>query len=223
MLRHIVAAIVTVLVASPAAGAQAPPPAAPLAPAAVSVAPQPQAPQQPPAPPRPATPASPATPARPARPVPVQPQPPRPPEPVGQPINVRLEITITDQAGPGDPVRKVVTMLMADGQPASVRTSGRQRVPGPAINAGDFPVTINVDARPNVLRDGAIRLQLGLEYLPRPSAGQPEAAAQPLGASALNQRMNVILQDGKPLVISQASDPGSDRKISVELRATVLR
>jgi hypothetical protein len=89
--------------------------------------------------------------------------------------------------------------------------------------AGESPVTINVDARPNLLRDGAIRLQLGLEYLPRPSASPPDAAVQPLGASGLNQRMNLILQDGKPLLISQAADPGSDRKISVEVSATVLR
>jgi hypothetical protein len=89
--------------------------------------------------------------------------------------------------------------------------------------AGESPVTINVDARPSILREGAIRLQLGLEYLPRPSAGEPDAAAQPAGTSRLNQQMNLVLQNGKPLVISQAADPGSDRKISVEVSATVLR
>jgi hypothetical protein len=152
--------------------------------------------------------------------VPVQPQPPQPPEPRGQPVNVRLEITITDQAGSGEPVRKLVTMLVADGQRALVRTSGQQRV---ANLGASFPVTINVDATPSILPAGAIRLQLGLEYLPRPSASEPDAAVQPLGTSRLNQQMNVILRDGKPLVISQAADPGSDRKISVELLGTVLR
>ena len=158
------------------------------------------------------------------RPVPVegrgeQPAPARTAEPVGQPINIRLDITITDQAGPGEPVRKLVTMLMADGQNANVRTSGRQRV----VGSGDFPISINVDARPIILRDGSIRLSLGLEYQPRPSAGQPEAAVQAAQMSALNERLIVILQDGKPLVISQASDPGSDRKITVELRAAIQK
>ena len=182
---------------------------------------------------RPAAPAPAPTPARgqgpterPVQPKPApvegrgeQPAPARPAEPVGQPINIRLDITITDQAGPGDPVRKLVTMLMADGQSANVRTSGRQRV----VGAGDFPISINVDARPIILRDGSIRLSLGLEYQPRPNAGQPEAAVQAAQMSALNERLMVILQDGKPLVISQASDPGSDRKITVELKAAVLK
>jgi hypothetical protein len=147
------------------------------------------------------------------------PQPPRPPEPPAQPVTVRLDITITDQAGPGEPVRKVVTMLVADGQSASVRTNGRQRVAG----VGDFPVSINVDARPNILRDGAIRVQLGLEYLPQPNPRQPNAEVQQLETSTSTQRMTLILQNGKPLVVSQAADPGSDRKISVEVSATILR
>jgi hypothetical protein len=158
------------------------------------------------------------------RPVPVegrgeQPAPARAAEPVGQAINIKLDITITDQAGPGEPVRKQVTMLMADGQNANVRTSGRQRV----VSSGDFPISINVDARPIILRDGSIRLSLGLEYQPRPSANQPEAAVQAAQMSALNERLIVILQDGKPLVISQASDPGSDWKITVELRAAIQK
>jgi hypothetical protein len=41
--------------------------------------------------------------------------------------------------------------------------------------------------------------------------------------SSLNERISVIVQDGKPMVISQAADPGSDRKITVELRATIAK
>jgi hypothetical protein len=41
--------------------------------------------------------------------------------------------------------------------------------------------------------------------------------------SQINERMAVIVQDGKPLVISQAADAGSDRKVTVELKATVLK
>jgi hypothetical protein len=165
------------------------------------------------------TPAAPATAPRPE-----QPAAQRPAEPVGQPLNIRLELTITDQAGPGEPVRKQVTMLVADGQNANVRTSGHQRVSAAgAVPAGDFPISINVDARPLILRDGSIRLNLGLEYQPRPNPGQPDAAVQAAQMSALNERIGLIVQDGKPLVISQASDPGSDRKVTVELRATILK
>ena len=32
-----------------------------------------------------------------------------------------------------------------------------------------------------------------------------------------------MLQSGKPLVVSQAADPVSDRKVIVEVKATVLK
>jgi hypothetical protein len=33
----------------------------------------------------------------------------------------------------------------------------------------------------------------------------------------------VILQNGKPLIISQSADPVSDRKVVVEVKATILK
>jgi hypothetical protein len=33
----------------------------------------------------------------------------------------------------------------------------------------------------------------------------------------------VILQNGKPLVVSQAADPTTDRKMTVEVKATILK
>jgi hypothetical protein len=41
--------------------------------------------------------------------------------------------------------------------------------------------------------------------------------------SGINQSQTVILQSGKPLVVSQAADPISDRKVLVEVKATVLK
>jgi hypothetical protein len=32
-----------------------------------------------------------------------------------------------------------------------------------------------------------------------------------------------LLDDGKPLVVSQSADPSSDRKVRVELKATIVR
>jgi hypothetical protein len=165
--------------------------------------------------PRPAQPATP----REQPPREPQPAPARQPEPAGQPVNVKLEVTITDQAGPGEPTRKIVTMIVADRAGGSVRSNGIQNVAG----MGTQPVSINVDATPNILRDGAIRLQFGLEYQPRPAL-DPQQTTAPTGRmSQINERLAVILQEGKPLIISQAADPGSDRKITVELRATVLK
>ena len=211
MLKHWLMTAAGLCVATALVGAQDHLGAAPPSPAR-AVAQQPPRPVLPAPAPREAPP--PATP-RPQQP----PPPPERSEPPGQPVNIKLDITITDQPGPGEPVRKEVTMTVADGQSANIRTSGRQRVTG----GGDYPVSINVDAQPALTRDGSIRLRLAIEYLPRPNADRPQAEVQTFQMSALNERIGVILQNGKPLVISQAADPGSDRRISVELRATVLK
>ena len=147
-------------------------------------------------------------------------------EPVGQPVNIKLEITITDQAGP-EPAKKVVTMLLADRAVGSIRSNGVQRIP----SEGNYPVSINVDATPTLLTDGNIRLNLGLEYQPRPSpSSSPSPSPSPSDQmltrarmSTLNERLSIIVQDGKPILISQAADPGSDRRITVELKATVVK
>jgi hypothetical protein len=39
----------------------------------------------------------------------------------------------------------------------------------------------------------------------------------------MNQSLTVVLQSGKPLMISQAADPVSDRKVNVEVKATILK
>jgi hypothetical protein len=45
-----------------------------------------------------------------------------------------------------------------------------------------------------------------------------EANVQP---TALKQNVVTILDSGKRILISQAADPSSDRRISVELKATI--
>ena len=49
---------------------------------------------------------------------------PTPPDPAGQPTNIKLDFTITDQTGPGEPTRKVVTMVVSDRGNGSIRSSG---------------------------------------------------------------------------------------------------
>ncbi|MET0165903.1 MAG: hypothetical protein ABW318_13000 [Vicinamibacterales bacterium] len=134
---------------------------------------------------------------------------PRPPQPEGLPNNIRIELSITDQSGPGAPLKRTISMLVADRHTGSVRNQA------PQLQART--ATLNVDATPNIVKDGIMRLQLGLEYAPpagESSAGEPRS---------LNQRLTLLVESGKPLVISQASDPTSDRRISVELTATILK
>jgi len=140
----------------------------------------------------------------------------------GQPVNVKLDLTITDQMGPGEPGKKTVTLIVADRSAGSIRSIGN------SVRA-----ILNVDATPQILPNGSIKVQLGLEYNPRQGGGTAdkikaangdviEVPREP-GGSSLNQRVSVVLEPGKPLVLSQAADPISDRKITVEIRAAILK
>jgi hypothetical protein len=43
------------------------------------------------------------------------------------------------------------------------------------------------------------------------------------GGSSLNQRVVIVLEPNKPLMLSQAADPLSDRRITVEVRVSILK
>jgi hypothetical protein len=51
-------------------------------------------------------------------------------------------------------------------------------------------------------------------------AGTDAKEKRPAG---INQSQTVILQSGKPLIVAQAADPVSDRKVIVEVKATILK
>jgi hypothetical protein len=152
------------------------------------------------------------------------PAPARPlPEPPPPSANIRIEVSITDQTGSGTPARKVVSMIAGDRHNTNIRSSASVPVKNMAGMVNYRNVTINVDARPTILlKDpNKVVVNLGLEYLPRSAGGQEEMEA---GMASLSERLNgLILESGKPMVISQAADPTSDRKVTVEVTATILR
>jgi hypothetical protein len=116
-------------------------------------------------------------------------------------------------------------MLVADRQSGSIRSRGVVTTPtGGASARGSEPAsgpTLNVDASPSVYADDSVLVSLALEYLPGPQSPRIGSAAD--ARSHLNERMGVLVASGKPIVISQTSDPGSNRRLTVELKATVLR
>jgi hypothetical protein len=135
-------------------------------------------------------------------------------EPPGKSVNIQVELTISDQMGTEAPEKKVVSFAVADG------TYGRVRASAAAIVGGErVPLDLNVDARPRLLAGDAIRLELTLQYAPAgPSKIDP--GTRPTN---LNQSLTVILQNGKPLTISRAVDPASNRRVTVDATATVQR
>src|SRR5262245_60485290 len=97
-----------------------------------------------------------------SKPAEAKPEPlPQPARPAGQPVNVRLEVSITDQRGTAAPTNKTVTMVLADRANGRIRTSGDVRTP-----QGYRSVTLNVDAYPNLLPNGRVQMNVTLEFRP---------------------------------------------------------
>jgi hypothetical protein len=155
----------------------------------------------------------------------------RTPEPPALPLNIKIEVSITDQTGSGTPAKKEVSMIAADRQNTSIRSNASVPVKIPASTTDQIPmtmrttmqnVTINVDARPSILvkEPNKVLVRLGLEYLPK--LGRTEEGSE-AGMSAFSEQLGLILESGKPLVISQAADPTSDRRITVQVTATILK
>ena len=129
--------------------------------------------------------------------------------------NVQIELTLTDQLGTQTPEKKTVSMIVASRNWGKVRSSATVMPPGEP----PYAVQLNVDARPLVSVDGPIQVELTLEYAPIRTGADPKDK-RPTG---INQSQTVILQSGKPLVVAQAADPVSDRKVVVEVKATILK
>ena len=149
------------------------------------------------------------------------------PEPPPQPVNIKIEVSITDQTAEGTPAKKVVTMMVGDRQRNSIRSSASVPVrvqpnPGAPAQYNYRNVTINVDARPAVLlkEPSKVQIMLGLEYFPKSGGGREDMEP---GMASLNEQLSLILESGKPTIVSQAADPTSDRKITVEVTATILK
>jgi hypothetical protein len=136
-------------------------------------------------------------------------------------IRLELSISISDSRGSSLAPTKAVTMYLVD------RDGGRLRIGAGANSAarsaegvptvpGAGPM-LNVDALPEVLTNGKVRVSLTLEY--RPARSESDKM-EPIH---INERVSAILEDGKPTVVSQTADPASDRVVKVELKATIVR
>jgi hypothetical protein len=127
--------------------------------------------------------------------------------PMPSATNIRLDLTITDTYT-GAPVKKTVSMLVLTGNNGMIRTSG-----------SDGWSVLNVDAVAAAYTGGQVSLRMTFEYTP----AQAKQDVQRERAPRLNESITVVLQDGKPLMVSQSADPATDRKVTAELTATILK
>jgi hypothetical protein len=131
--------------------------------------------------------------------------------------NVQVELTLTDQMGAQPAEKKTVSMIVSSGNWGKIRSAANFM----PIGEAPYVVDLNVDARPFVSTEGQIQLEITLVYAPPKGPADPKEPK--LRPSGINQSQTVVLQSGKPLIVSQAADPVSDRKVIVEVRATVLK
>jgi hypothetical protein len=125
------------------------------------------------------------------------------------PVNVRYEIVIRE-VGSASKSAKSVTVTIALADPSSIRAQGT------SAGRGNNPLAL--DITPLVIRDGKIRTRISFEYTPAP----PEGSQGP-PPFFTRQTLNLWLDNGKPMVVSEAEDPISDRRFTVSVTATIQR
>ena len=135
----------------------------------------------------------------------------------GQPVNIKVDVTITDQRGGAQALKKTVSVVVADSYMGLIRSSSN-------VVGVNVPVPLNIDAEPLILSDGKIRLRVNVQY---DWPGQvPDSGNMNRGTvmkTEVHENFTVVVENGKPLVASQSADPVADRQVIVELKATVLR
>ena len=131
-----------------------------------------------------------------------------------QAINVKVDLTLTDQRGGSPAIKRTVTVLAADGYTGSIRTQSQ------VIQVG--PVPLNVDASPTLLADGKIRLAINLQY-DWPAPTETGSARGTVVSTSLHDQLMMILESGKPTIVAQSADPVGERQVTVEVKATILR
>ncbi len=134
---------------------------------------------------------------------------------LGQAINVRIDVTITDQTAAGEPALKTLTLLAADNSWSRIRSEGMAFT---SAGGGQSNITLRLDARPRILQADKLHLEMIVEYKPTVLE-----AKQGSSATTLSESFDVVLENGKPLLISQSADPNTDRKVKLEVKATILR
>ncbi len=133
--------------------------------------------------------------------------------------NVTIELTLTEIGGDSAPVVRTLTMQVPDRQSGGSRR-GEQST---AAFSADSPsrqresAAFTADAQPIVYPDNSVLVALTLDYVPgAPAAGRASGIA-------LHETMRVMVSSGQPVVVAQASDPTGARRVTVTLKATVVK
>lgn len=147
--------------------------------------------------------------------------------------NVKVDVTITEQTGAAAPVKKVVSLVVADGRQSNVRSN----TTAPIANGNTRDLPLNVDASVNLTPDERVLLELRFVYasaaVMAPLAGEgrsapvtPEekmAASPRPGYSTLQDSLTFLLTPGSSIVAARSADAATDRTVTVEVKADILK
>ena len=134
--------------------------------------------------------------------------------------NLRFDIAIADEGGGAPLTRKdVVVIARANNQVALVRSHG-QLPPGHpltiAMRNNGINIGLSVDANGEVQQDGRIRAHVAVEYQPY----WDSAKSLP---SSVTAKVEATFDAGRKTLISQAADPLSDRKTTIEVTISIIK
>jgi hypothetical protein len=134
-----------------------------------------------------------------------------------QAINVKVDVSISDQRGGAAPIKRTVSVVVADGY------SGMIRSQSDVMNVGTVP--LNIDVEPLLLADGKVRVKFNLQY-DWPAPIEASSTPPPRGTvvkTTLHDTVVLILENAKPMIAALSADPIGDRQVTVEVKATILR
>jgi hypothetical protein len=154
--------------------------------------------------------------------------PPAPAAPLGERVNVRVDLKIRAQKGSSPPVEKTLALVtIGDNSRTAIRTGSS--IPfnnGPKPDSGIHyqSLALNADARALVEgRRVAVELTLDFAFATQAREGEVEGRAAGTVTLSVQNVIRAVLEDGKPLVVSDQVDAASDYRVTVEAKATILR
>jgi hypothetical protein len=122
-------------------------------------------------------------------------------------INVRIGVIVIEEGGGQPAARKDATLILGDRRSGSVRSAALQQEAG-----NHHQAQLSIDARPWVESDGRVRTAITLDYV-----------SHPYFSNWGRLKFEPLLDSGKPLVAAEASSAIADRRIRVEVTATILK
>ena len=152
--------------------------------------------------------------------------------------NVKVDVTITDQTGSGTPMKKVVSLVVADGRSGNVRSHSSV----PLFTGGpNRELPLNVDATALVTPEQRVLLELKFNYSsvivkapggagsrPAPVSDVEKARDRELSAprptvANITENLWVLLSPGVSTVVARSADAAADRIVTVEVKADIVK